>query len=213
MDLDRRQVIGGLYAEKARRSFAEFVRQAWHVLEPNGRAMLPNLGTSAIVEHLQAAARVGRMGCGGPLQAQPAIWTRGNTCEVMPEPLQPADWNFSRRGVNDLLVQGYVLAGFPVLAGAQRAGLFEGRLYLEASLLQWEAWDAIGMTPEALNGLMGGHQPTIDVTPPTWRERLQHELGVEAPIGRGGQRVHAHVRAAGRWQLPPGMVTEPISAN
>lgn len=54
MDLDRRQVIGGLYAEKARRSFAEFVRQAWHVLEPNGRAMLPNLGTSAIVEHLQA---------------------------------------------------------------------------------------------------------------------------------------------------------------
>lgn len=109
----------------------------------------------------------------GPLRDQAAIWTRGNTCEVMPEPLMPADWNFSRRGVNDLLVQGYLLAGYPVLPGAQRAGLIDGRLYLEASLLQWEAWDAIGMTPEALNGLMGGHQPTIDVTPPTWRERLQ----------------------------------------
>ncbi|HLO63317.1 MAG TPA: PEP/pyruvate-binding domain-containing protein, partial [Azonexus sp.] len=73
------------------------------------------------------------------LSVQPAIWTRGNTCEVMPEPLQAMDWNFSRRGCNDLLEQGWKLAGYPLLPGIQRAGLFDGRLYLEASILQWEA--------------------------------------------------------------------------
>ena len=145
------------------------------------------------------------------LRDQPAIWTRGNTCEVMPEPLQPADWNFSRRGVNDLLVQGYVLAGFPVLAGAQRAGLFEGRLYLEASLLQWEAWDAIGMKPERLNALMGGHQPAIDVTPPGGRERLRRALTtlrylVRAPaLRRRGEAEIAAMHALARQvrQGPP----------
>lgn len=107
------------------------------------------------------------------LRGQPAIWTRGNTCEVMPEPLQPMDWNFSRRGVNDLLKQGWLLAGYPLLPGVQRAGLFDGRLYLEASVMQWEAWDAIGLLPERFNALMGGHQPTIAFSPPGWRERLR----------------------------------------
>lgn len=108
-----------------------------------------------------------------PLRDQAAIWTRGNTCEVMPEPLQPMDWNFSRRGCNDLLEQGWILAGYPLLPGVQRAGLFDGRLYLEASIMQWEAWDAMGVLPERFNALMGGHQPTIACTPPTWRDRLR----------------------------------------
>lgn len=106
------------------------------------------------------------------LRGQPAIWTRGNTCEVMPEPLQAMDWNFSRRGCNDLLEQGWQLAAYPLLPGVQRAGLIDGRLYLEASVLQWEAWDAIGLLPDRFNALMGGHQPTIEHSPPTWRERL-----------------------------------------
>ncbi len=107
------------------------------------------------------------------LRGQPAIWTRGNTCEVMPEPLQPMDWNFSRRGCNDLLEQGWKIAGCEVLPGVQRAGLFDGRLYLEASIMQWEAWDGIGLLPERFNALMGGHQPAIAVAPPAWRERLR----------------------------------------
>jgi phosphohistidine swiveling domain-containing protein len=106
------------------------------------------------------------------LRTQPPIWTRGNTCEVMPEPLQAMDWNFSRRGCNDLLEQGWKLAGYPLLPGVQRAGLFDGRLYLEAALLQWEAWDGIGLLPERFNALMGGHQPMIKTDPPTWRKRL-----------------------------------------
>jgi len=106
------------------------------------------------------------------LRGQPVIWTRGNTCEVMPEPLSPCDWAFSRWGVNSLLEQGWKLCGYPLLPGVQRAGLFHGRLYLEASILQWEAWDAIGLLPGQLNALMGGHQPEIAVPSPSWRQRL-----------------------------------------
>ncbi len=108
------------------------------------------------------------------LRGMAAIWTRGNTCEVTPEPLSPMDWAFSRRGVNDLLEPGWRLAGQQLLPGVQRAGLFDGRLYLEASILQWEARDAIGLLPAHFNAMMGGHQPCISVPPPGWRERLRH---------------------------------------
>lgn len=107
------------------------------------------------------------------LRAQPPIWTRGNTGEIMPEPLQAMDWNFSRRGCNDLLEQGWKLTGYPLLPGVQRAGLVDGRLYLEAALLQWEAWDGIGVPPARINALMGGHQPAIATDPPSWRQRLR----------------------------------------
>ena len=107
------------------------------------------------------------------LRGQPAYWSRGNTCEVVPEPLSAADWNCSRRLVNVLLEEGYALAGYPLLPGAQRGGLFHGRLYLNLSLIQWEGYDALGVTPQAMNALVGGHQPEIAVPPPTFAQRLQ----------------------------------------
>lgn len=133
------------------------------------------------------------------LRVQPSIWTRGNTCEVMPEPLQAMDWSFSRRGCNDLLEQGWKLAGYPLMPGVQRAGLFDGRLYLEAALLQWEAWDGIGLQPERFNALMGGHQPTIAIDPPSWRERLRRisrTLGYLRRAPAMGRRGDAEVGEA-----------------
>ncbi len=138
------------------------------------------------------------------LRQQPAIWTRGNTCEVVPEPLQAMDWNFSRRGCNDLLEQGWKLAGYPLLPGVQRAGLFDGRLYLEASIMQWEAWDGIGLPPERINALMGGHQPVIATAPPTWRQRLARGANTlrylrHAPaMGRRGDAEVAEALAVAR---------------
>ncbi len=107
------------------------------------------------------------------LREQPAIWTRGNTCEVMPEPLSPMDWAFSRRAVNQLLEPGWRLSGFGLWPGAQRARLFDGCLYLEVAMMQWEAWDAIGLDPERFNAMMGGHHPAIAISPPTLGERLR----------------------------------------
>lgn len=144
------------------------------------------------------------------LQGQPAVWTRGNTGEVMPEPLSPMDWCFSRRGVSDLLTQGWQLAGVALLPGAQRACLLHGRLYLNASLMQWECWDGIGLTPARMNALMGGHQPEIAVAAPTWRERMQRGVNTlrylfKAPAmrRRGEQEIaQAHALAEASWMAP-----------
>lgn len=45
-----------LEASICRDSFADYLRRGWHVFEPNGRPFVPNMGTDAIVEHLQAVA-------------------------------------------------------------------------------------------------------------------------------------------------------------
>lgn len=111
------------------------------------------------------------------LRTQPAFWSRGNTREVVPDPLSPLDWDNSLFMVNRMLAQGWELAGYPVLEGAQRAGLFHGRLYLEASLMQWEAFDALGVPPKAINSLMGGRQPEITVPVPHWRQFLRRMAG------------------------------------
>lgn len=147
------------------------------------------------------------------LQAQPAYWTRGNTCEVVPEPLSPIDWSNSRKLVNGLLTQGYLLAGYPVLPGAQRAGLFHGRLYLALSLLQWECFDALGIGPKAVNMLIGGRQPEIAVPATSLgvrlarlRRVLRYMLRSPAQRRRGMQAVERTMAEAGRWrrQAPPG---------
>jgi len=131
------------------------------------------------------------------LQDQPVIWTRGNTCEVLPEPLSPIDWSLSRWGVNSLLEQGWRLMDYPLLPGVQRAGLFEGRLYLEASIMQWEAWDALGIPPSGLNALMGGHQPAIETRTPGWRERA----------GRLGRMLRFTARAPARRKRGEAAIT------
>lgn len=137
------------------------------------------------------------------LSGQAALWTRGNTCEVMPEPLSPMDWAFSRRAVNQLLEPGWRLAGFQLWPGAQRARLFDGCLYLEASMMQWEAWDAIGLLPERFNAMMGGHHPTIPVTHHTLGQRLgqvantlRYILRAPAQRRRGERDIQAFHQAA-----------------
>lgn len=122
------------------------------------------------------------------LQSQPDIWTRGNTKDVVPDPLSPFDWGGSRRLVNALLRQGFELAGLKLHPGVQRAGLFHGRLYLNLSLMQWEGYAAIGLDPEGMNRLVGGHQPTIKVSS-SISQRLTQGINllryiIKAPVRR-----------------------------
>lgn len=142
-----------------------------------------------------------------PLQTQPVYWTRGNTCEVVPEPLSAIDWSNSRKLVNGLLTRGYLLAGYPVLPGAQRAGLFHGRLYLALSLLQWECFDALGVVPKAVNGLIGGHQPEIAVPATSLGDRfarlrrvLRYVLRSPAQRRRGMRAVERAMIEASQWR-------------
>ncbi|QWP79075.1 hypothetical protein J5226_12100 [Lysobacter sp. K5869] len=105
------------------------------------------------------------------LRAQPRWWTRGNTREILPEPLSALDWSMYSIAAERMLGLGYRLGGYRSLDGVPHAALHHGRVYLDASLIQWEGCDAYGIAPAAMNELLGGRQPAIAAPPPTLRQR------------------------------------------
>lgn len=123
------------------------------------------------------------------LAGQAPIWSNGNTRDVVPHVMGAMDWLGSRLLADIILEQAYRRSGFPVLEGARRTALFGGRLYLNASLIQWEAWDALGLPPREINAFMGGHHPEIPVQPPSRRDRLARLLRLARyVVGAGGWR-------------------------
>jgi pyruvate,water dikinase len=143
------------------------------------------------------------------LATQPDIWTRGNTRDVVPDPLSPFDWGASRRMVNAILKEGFQLAGLKLQPGVQRAGLFHGRLYINLSLLQWEGYATIGITPEAMNRLIGGHQPSIKIAQ-TKRQRLAQGINLvryliksPARLRAGRSAVNQVMEQVARWKQAP----------
>jgi pyruvate,water dikinase len=129
------------------------------------------------------------------LAGQPTIWSNGNTRDVVPLPLSAMDWCGMRRGINEILGCGYRHAGYPLLPGAQRATLFNGRVYLNLSLIMWEAWDGFEVSPAIINHMAGGHQPEIAVPKETLRHHLRRlryivrYVSRVTPIRRRAQHV------------------------
>lgn len=130
------------------------------------------------------------------LAGQAALWSNGNTRDALPHVMYAGDWAFSRQLVNLLLEQGWRLAGYPLLPGAQRAALFSGRLYLNAALLQWEGYDAIGIAPAAMNRLLGGHHAEIAVPPASLKQRIVRAGRMLRYLANAGRR-----RRLGRRQV------------
>ena len=126
------------------------------------------------------------------LQTQPTFWTRGNTREVFPAPLSPIDWVLYGHAANRMLTLAYSLAGYALLPGLERASLLGGHVYLDVSLMQWEAFDAFGIAPEAINRMLGGTQPEIALTRATWPQRLARGVRlVRYLCSAGAARRHA----------------------
>jgi pyruvate,water dikinase len=143
------------------------------------------------------------------LASQPDIWSRGNTRDVVPDPLSPFDWSASRRLVNAILKEGFQLAGLKLQPGVQRAGLYHGRLYINLSLLQWEGYASVGVMPEAMNRLFGGHQPTIIVSTAI-RQRLAQSFNLlryliksPARLRAGRNAVNDVIAIVARWKQQP----------
>ncbi|MEJ2609558.1 MAG: PEP/pyruvate-binding domain-containing protein [Candidatus Thiodiazotropha sp.] len=143
------------------------------------------------------------------LASQPDIWSRGNTRDVVPDPLSPFDWGASRRLVNTILKQGFELAGLKLQPGVQRAGLFHGRLYINLSLLQWEGYASLGIMPEAINCLVGGHQPTIKLSTAK-RQRLAQAINllrylIKSPprLKAGRKAINQVMSKVGQWKNQP----------
>lgn len=125
------------------------------------------------------------------LAGQNAIWSNGNTRDVVPHVMGAMDWISWRRMVDLMLEQGYRLAGFPLLPGARRSALHSGRLYLNVSLIQWEGYDALGVAPPAMNRLLGGHHPEIAVPPAGWRDRLARAARLLRYVRKSGAQRRA----------------------
>lgn len=108
------------------------------------------------------------------LQGQVSMWTNGNSRDVLPHVFDACDLQYWKSGVNLLLEAGLKASGYTVLAGIQRCALFMGRVYYNASVMQWEAYDCIGMPPQMVNRWLGGHQSEIQVPPLKLRHKLSH---------------------------------------
>ncbi|WP_343499315.1 PEP/pyruvate-binding domain-containing protein [Achromobacter denitrificans] len=112
------------------------------------------------------------------LRSQPAYWSRGNTREVLPQAMSALEWDTGRVMAQRMLTTGFELSGYRTLPGVRLAALFQGRVYLDASVIQWVGYDALGVSPSAMNALLGGPQPEIAVPPPTLAQRLRHGLRI-----------------------------------
>ncbi|HJV84933.1 MAG TPA: PEP/pyruvate-binding domain-containing protein [Noviherbaspirillum sp.] len=146
------------------------------------------------------------------IAGQPTIWSNGNTRDVMPLPQSALDWCSMRRLVNTILEQGYRCAGYPLLPGGQRAALHKGRLYLNLSMMMWEAWDGFGVTPKIINDMAGGHQPEITVPPAHFGDGLRriprlvryvrNTLAIRRKAQQIADRAREHVDVWERAPLP-----------
>lgn len=126
------------------------------------------------------------------LANQPALWSRANSRDVVPDPLSPMDWSLSRTLLNRMVTRTSAVAGYETLPGAQRTSLRQGRLYFETSILQWEAFDGFGVSPKSYNQLLGGHQPEIAVPKANLRARLLRvQRGVRFLLRCVRPRLHA----------------------
>ncbi|MBR8656505.1 pyruvate, water dikinase [Achromobacter sp. Marseille-Q0513] len=104
------------------------------------------------------------------LRGQPSYWSRGNTREVLPHAVSALEWDALRVMCPRMLSRGFELAGYRPQPGVALARLFHGRVYLDASTIQWVAYDALGVAPALTNSMLGGPQPAI-AAPPVGRAR------------------------------------------
>ncbi|WP_447919551.1 PEP/pyruvate-binding domain-containing protein [Achromobacter aegrifaciens] len=148
------------------------------------------------------------------LRTQPAYWSRGNTREVLPQAMSALEWDMGRVMAQRMLTTGFELSGYSTLPGVRLAALFQGRVYLDASVIQWVGYDALGVPPLAMNTLLGGPQPEIAVSPLTLAQRLQHGVRIlrylrrEAPLRK--QAEHNRPRLFARAQA---WLDEPLPAS
>ncbi|SFH14987.1 pyruvate, water dikinase [Desulfotomaculum arcticum] len=99
------------------------------------------------------------------LKRQPDYWSSANTKDALPMVLSTLT-----RKVVDSLFGGMVSApfravGYPILPGLKYMRVYQGRVYMNMSLVQWEYFDALGFTPAESNEAAGGHTPEIQIPP------------------------------------------------
>lgn len=100
------------------------------------------------------------------LAGQPTIWSNANLKDAYPGVQTPLGWWFNSLTVEVLLRQIFWRGGYEFPEGLTWSRLYNGRIYMNLSALQWAAYDAFGWSPAETNRALGGHQPEIQVPPP-----------------------------------------------
>ncbi|MGE5517464.1 MAG: PEP/pyruvate-binding domain-containing protein [Bacteroidota bacterium] len=126
------------------------------------------------------------------LRGQAEVWSNGNLRDGIPEVMTPMTWSLTAHPLHAILPTMHRAARVAPMPGLSRMRLVDGRAYLDASLMQWEYWDAFGTPPALFNRLLGGHQQVIDVPKPSpWQmvRWLRANVRLVRSLGRARKRA------------------------
>lgn len=97
------------------------------------------------------------------LKNQPEIWSNGNVKDSSPMVMSELGWDIGQ-GFFDTLLNAFLYAvGYPILSGVTAMKRFNGRMYANLSLMQWNYYDCFGVKPSDTNASFGGHQSEINI--------------------------------------------------
>jgi len=97
------------------------------------------------------------------LRNLPEYWSNGNFRDAAPMVLSTVNWSALKHALKAILDAPFKVSGYPNLEGMQHGRLFQGRVYCNLSMGQWNSYDAFGILPKDTNTNYGGHQPEIPV--------------------------------------------------
>jgi rifampicin phosphotransferase len=139
------------------------------------------------------------------LAGQATIWSNANLKDATPGVQSPLGWWFNSLTVEVLLRQIFWRAGYELPEGLTWSRLWDGRVYMNLSALQWAAYDAFGWPPSETNRALGGHQPEIHVpgAAPVWtglgRQRLQRMSRMGLLLRRSARNAEATFKRVWQW--------------
>ncbi|GGX12574.1 phosphoenolpyruvate synthase [Undibacterium macrobrachii] len=107
------------------------------------------------------------------LQQQATMWTNGNAKEILPFAIRICERDPMICAVNEMLTLAQQIVGIQVPAGIQRITQFDGHVYLNASVIQWEIFQHFNLQPDEVNFIFGGHQANIPIPKRHWSEYLK----------------------------------------
>lgn len=102
------------------------------------------------------------------LQRQATMWTNGNAKEILPFAIRICERDPMICAVNEMLTLAQQIVGIQVPAGIQRITQFDGHVYLNASVIQWEIFQHFNLLPDEVNFIFGGHQANIPIPKRPW---------------------------------------------
>ncbi len=97
------------------------------------------------------------------LQDQADVWSNANFRDAVPMVISVLQRESMVHTINQIILNNFNDVGYKLKPGLTVVKLFQGRMYFNVALYQWLLYDALGMKPEDINLLMGGHQPDIRI--------------------------------------------------